>query len=252
MKVDILIASYAKDYEWCEYNLRSIVKFCRGFHSVTLLVPSKDVALFQRLEAKYSRQELPVLVKHYVVMPGAEFNHHQAMKCYADVFCPQAEYILHTDSDCLFTAPVCPDDYIVDGRPVLVMDRYSELARKQDGAVWWKEQTERALGYQVEFEFMRRHPAVHHREVYRRLREHVESRHLVPFTDYCLKQKNSALQGVSEFNCLGAIAYSYFRDAYEWVDLETSPQPDSKLWQGWTWHPQGIEPYRDQINRILS
>lgn len=254
-KVDILIASYARDYDWCEFNLRSIVKFATGFHGVTLLVPSHDAALFLKLEQKYTRPELPVLVKHYVVMPGKEFNHHQAMKCYADVFCPQADFILHTDSDCIFTAPVTPDDYFVDGKPVLLKRAYADIASsgsEHAGSIWWQAQTERALGFPCPYETMRRHPAVHPKWIYSWLRSHIERIHLTPFTDYVLKQKEAALQGFSEFNALGSFAHEFHENDYHWIDQQFEADPPKKLHQNWSWTQGGAASKKSEIERILA
>lgn len=255
MNVSILIASYARDYAWCEYNLKSIRKFAKGFHSVTLLVPSQDAALFLKLEQAYSTTELPVLIKHYVVMPGKEFNHHQAMKCYADVYCPQANFILHTDSDCIFTAPVTPGDYFVGDKPVLLKRSYADIIAKggeHAGSVWWQAQTERALGEPCPYETMRRHPAVHPKGLYKPHREHIERIHLTSFTDYVLKQKNTALQGYSEFNSLGSFALRYFPDMHHWIDQQFEPSPIQKLHQNWSWIQGGVDAKRHEIERILA
>jgi len=248
MKTDILIVSYAKDFQFCEYNIRSIYKFCKGFRHLVLLVPTTDVAMFGRL-MKYSTEELPLIIKTYLVYPGKGFNHHQIMKCYADVLCQDADFILHTDSDCMFTKPTTPSDYFVDGKPVLLMQKYEELEEK--GALHWKPQTERALGVSVDYEFMRRHPAVHYAITYSRLRNHIERTHATSFFNYVILQKNEALQGFSEFNALGAFAH-FSGMPYLWWNVSVTPPPDPHLIQFWSWDPKGVYGKKEQMDSILA
>lgn len=208
--------------------------------------------MFDGLAAKYRSDTLVIRAVDYLVYPNKGFNHHQAMKCYAEVFCPSADFILHTDSDCMFTAPVTPDDYFVNGKPALIKHSYENLRLLQDGAAHWQIPTERALGLKVTYEVMRRHPAVHPAFIYPELRKHIEGIHHTPFTDYVLKQQNTYPQGFSEFNALGAYALANYSEEYHWIDSEFEEQPTPKLHQFWSWHPKGISADVEKMEAILK
>ena len=46
MKIDIHICSYARDFRYLFYCLKSIVKFMTGFNKINLLIPNRDADLF--------------------------------------------------------------------------------------------------------------------------------------------------------------------------------------------------------------
>lgn len=247
MRTDILLVSYLKDLPWAEYCLRSIKKFSSGFGGVTLMVPRKDRAQFVSMVGRLKMNDF-VSIKDYVVKPGHEFNHHQVMKCYADVLCPNAAYILHVDSDCIFTEPFSPSDYMDDeGRPYLPVRRYYESAP----FYCWKKATETALGVSCPYETMARHPALHHESTYRRLRSRVELNHGVPFSEYVLGLGgNYPDLGFSEFNALGSFVIYADDGDYDVIHIdEGKVVPPNKLIQGHSWG--GVEAFRKQFDSIL-
>ena len=48
MKTNIHICSYARDFRYLFYGLRSIVKFMSGFNEITLLIPTRDIPIFMQ------------------------------------------------------------------------------------------------------------------------------------------------------------------------------------------------------------
>lgn len=209
MKVEILYVTFNRDLEWLKFSLRSILKYARGFSGVTIVVPTYDLDLFLQFE-KWSTPGLKIVVKNFLEYPGKGFVHHLAMKCYADVFCPNADLVLHMDPDCLFHGPVSPDDYIVDGKPVLVVEPYEVVKLYHEPRYYWRRITEEALKFDCKYETMCRHPAVHYKWLYPQMRSFMERVHTTPFLDFVLKQKNSFPQGFGEFNTLGSFAEAYF------------------------------------------
>ena len=266
MKVEIIYVTFRRDYDFLHYSMRSFRKYCKGFSGVKIVVPTQDVELFLEFERRYSTPECPVLVKNFLEYPGKGFVHHLAMQCCADVFCPKADLILHMDPDCLWSKPSTPNDYIVDGKPVLVIEPYSVIKEYFPGRYNWKAVTEMALGYETPYETMCRHPAIHWPITYRLTRKRVEEVHMTPFIDFVLKQQNSFPQGFGEFNTLGAVAVNY-GDHYHFVDcgparldrlaeLKAKPElkighPDENITQFWSYHlKSGI--YDKDIERILT
>lgn len=203
-----------------------------GFYETVVLVPEDEAAQFKaaikftlglRL-ATYKR--VPDKIRWHI--------HHQLMKCRADQICPEADFVLHDDSDCIFKNPVTPEDYFVGGKPVLLMEAYTRMKN-----VPWQKVTEDILKHPVTYEFMRRHPQVNPIGVYADVRSRVESLHRMPFDHFILSRKPDYVWGVSEHNLLGAFAFydSFWRNRYHWIDLAKEKAPEPKLIQFWSHSP---------------
>jgi Methyltransferase domain/Family of unknown function (DUF6492) len=232
MKTSILIVSYLKDLPWLHHCLRSIEKFARGFYETVVLVPEDEVRQF-RAQMPFT---LGTRLTTYKRVPEAIrwHIHAQTMKCYADEICPRTDFILHTDSDCIFSKPVTPQDYITNGKPVMLIEPYAGLP-----GCPWQPVTQSILKRDVEFEFMRRHPQVNPVGVYADLREHVCFLHEKSFDNYVLSLKPDYPWGVSEHNLIGAFAYydKRWTDKYRWIDISKEKRPADKLIQFWSYSP---------------
>lgn len=254
MKVGILYVTFARDVEWMRFSLESIRKYATGFSAVTIVVPTWDVDKFLQFE-RYSTPDCPVRIKNFLEYPGKGFVHHLAMKCYADVFMPEMDGVIHLDPDCLACAPVSPDEYFVDGKAVLVIEPYEVLKTVHPARFNWKRVTENALKFSCTHETMCRHPAAHHKEVYRGLRDYMESVHLTPFYDYVIKQKNGYPQEFAEFPTLGAYAMKFHADKYKFIDVGdrgSLAHPPSKIEQLWSYTGAHSRDNAAAIKRILA
>lgn len=239
-RVEIFIVSYAPDANWLRWNLRTIAKFAKGFKGVTIAVPETDVPLFLPLQS-----ECPFrLIGHAPARSPAEaFLRHEEIKLHADEYCPHADFILHTDSDCVFTGPVSPADYLREGKPEILIEDYSRVG----AGIMWKAGVELALGIKAQFETMRRHPAVHYRGLYAAVRQAIEAKHGMPFTQYLFSHPHNTPGEISEFNLLGSFALTSpaWREKYHWIDLgrEAKPSSSAKLLQFWSRGPiDGMQP----------
>lgn len=228
MRMDILIVSYLKDLPYLELNLRSIEKFCSGFGATIVLVPQEEAR-----ELSGPLSSFKVEVRHYKRNSPPSHWHlkHQAEKCHADRWCPSADLVLHTDSDCMFREPVTPEDYLVNEKPVMLYEAYSRLPKE----VPWKSVTEAALRQPVEFEFMRRHPQVNPVGVYPRLRVHIEKVQNQGFDQFVMSRNPGFPWGFTEHNIIGAFAYydPDFHEKYHWHDAAQGV-PHEKLIQFWS------------------
>ncbi len=230
MKTSLLIVSWLQDLCWLEYCLRSIEKFATGFHETVVLVPQQELEEFQ--DRLVSPPGIRIKTYHRVEDKAKWHLHHQAMKCHADAWCLTADFVLHIDSDCVFSAPVTPEDYFVDGKPVMLIEPYKNLVNNP-----WQIPTQNALKRTVEWETMRRHPQVNPIEVYLDLREHIHRLHNMTLESYILRQKADFPWGISEHNLIGAYAFESHRDAYHWIDVSKKSRPASKLIQFWSHSP---------------
>jgi hypothetical protein len=226
MKTQILIVTYAPDAPFLEYCLRSIQKYASGFEKTIVLAPVVDAKAIGPLCELYGAE----MRNDYRSAAPLGFLDHMAQKCFADRWCEGADFVLHTDSDCVFFAPVTPDDYFVDGKPVLVIEDYARL-----GPGNWKGPTETSMRLECKYETMRRHPAVHYRDLYPHLRRHIESAQTMGFRDYILTLKPDFPWGWSEFMALGQIAMlPEWRDAYHFIEVGKDEVPAPKLHQFWS------------------
>ncbi len=256
-KTEIVIVTYGKDLEWFEFCIRSIVKYATGFSGVTVIVPWDDLGSFLPYEDYKMKDGAPIRVKKYMDVPGKGMLMHEVMICSADLYCPHADFIMHMDSDCLFNSPVTPDDYIKNGKPDLLMVKYSAFPPGR-AEYRWQQNVVRALGLTVDmipFETMQRHPAVHVREIYSRVRIAIEIAHKCPFNQYVIEQENSWPQGFAEFPTLGAYARIAIPDRYNFIeitqpDIQPHPKTAHKVTQFWSHanrDPQQWQLYQTQL-----
>ncbi len=235
MKTDIFIVSVAKHFDWLEYCLRSIAKHATGFGCTTLLVPSDD---HQKAIGVANCFPGPISIRHGPEWPGKGMLWHMAQKMRADEWCKGADFILHLDSDCMFTEPVTPEDYFVDGKPVLMHASFDWLINTQQANLgMWKNNAERALGWTVTEETMRRHPAVHYRAVYLKARDCIEAHTRMGCDRFIESGHNDFPQQFAEFPTLGAVAWRHFWEHYSWRDQQREGFPPSKLVQFWSHAP---------------
>lgn len=242
MKTDILIVSCAKHFDWLRFALKSIDRFARGFRQCKVLIPENDHDKLQHLLGEFSGCfGIPIRIALFRDWTGKGFLRHEHIIMTADEW-TDADFILHTDSDCLFVEPFSPEDYFVDGKPVLMHARYEWLKNEvQANLDMWRVAVESAIGPPVEQETMRRHPAVHPRLVYAVAR-HLMVKHTgKPVDEYIQSCREEFPQTFAEHPTLGAVAWREMHDAYHWIDHEqlhktNTPWPAStnKLTQWWS------------------
>ena len=241
-KVSLFIVTYAKDFPYLEYCLRSIKKFATGFCGVTILVPTKDVPAL-RLLLKQTAME-GVNVKHGYEWKDKGMLWHMAQVCRADEWCPNADYIAHWDADCIFTAPVTPETFFKDGKPLLRYEPFESLAKRHPGIWNWKIAAENALPFNVADEFMRGHPEVYAPDTYKKTRQLIEEKHKVSFNEYVRSCKNAYPQTFAEHPTLGAVAATCFSDSYSLSDCSRQSNPDKSSYpvvQFWSHSPPDKE-----------
>jgi hypothetical protein len=228
VKSELFLVTYAKDYDFTSYTLRSIAKFSRGFAGITIVVPTHDEARFRSLAKKHDCN-----LRSYFESESKGFLHHQVCKCEADLWCPRdRDLIFHIDADCVFKEPFSPETFLRSGKPILVRERFDDF-KHYAARYSWKQCAEYALGVEMEWETMVRHPGVFWRDLYPRLRAHVEQRHHYPFTQYVLLQRNEFPQSFAEFPTLGGYALAFDKGRYSVITKVGTPCE-------W-WASQGVE-----------
>jgi hypothetical protein len=239
MNTEIFIVTHAKDFPWLVYCLRSIDKFARGFSAVSVVVPDEDVPSLRQLIADIGGTSgIPVFWQHGTQWPGKGHLWHLCQKMHADTWCPTADFICHLDADCVFTAPVTPDTFIQNGKPILQFERFATLIPRCAGVEKWKVAAERALPFPCPFETMRGHPETYIRRTYLLTRQLVEEKTGLAFDDYL--QSFDDHTNVCEFVTLGNVAMKIQPEMYCLVDNALKPNPDKSnfpVGQFWSFSP---------------
>ena len=225
-KVDILIRSYDKDFEWLKYCLKSIRKFCTGFNHVHIVVPMQDAHKLDFAEDE---------TVHGVQDKCEGYMAQQVTKLYADNFCT-ADFILHVDSDCVFFKQTKPENFFRHEKPVILYD--------ENVASPWPAISRITLGWHDSKEYMRRLPIIYPKWIYKAFRDWVKKNQKHDLETWICSQPRREF---SEFNTLGQWAYQLHNDAFTWLKPE-----DAEVFakQHWSWG--GIEDHRKQIEEILK
>lgn len=213
-KIDIFIKSYRNDFWLLYLCLKSITRNVTGYNNIVLLIPEEDKEVFDT-------RGLPErTIVHYVSDIKAKgWLWQQWLKLSAYKYC-FAPYIMFADSDCIFTYPINLTDFIADDKPEIL---YTDWEKVGDAKAW-KEPTEAFMKEQVPYEFMRRNCCIYHRST------------LVAIGEYApdLDKTIISADKFSEFNCMGAFAYKYERDKYNFVNTDDWTFVPAKAVQLWS------------------
>lgn len=206
-----LIASYRKDFEWLRANLRSLAKFADGFLPPAIVIPSEDVPC--ALEMLHGcRYELCIL-------DGPGFGRAQVAMMSGDIYCPGADYVYLSGSDCMAIRPFNPNEYWLHGKPLMLYNTWGHLSQHAAPCMFWKAGVEKALGGNSHGEFMRRLPICYPRGLYAGVRAAIEKRHRVSFFDYVVKAVNHE-RNFSESDVMGEWAWRNLKASYTWHCLD--------------------------------
>jgi hypothetical protein len=225
MRMEILMVTFAKDAPFAAYALQSIRRFCTGFGGVTVVVPNADVELFRKMDAPAG-----TVVKGFHEPEGKGMLAHMACKMEADIWCPQAHAILHLDADTIFWEDCTPDDFLVDGKPVLYREKFENF--KQHAARYsWKECARRATGIDPEWECMVRHPIIHLTPTYGLTRRLITNHVGMDWKQWWMQGNNSFPQSRAEFPTLGAVAIDHASDRYSFVDWSCAETGNNYIYE---------------------
>lgn len=225
MTTAIFIRSWKNDFGWLAYALRSIQKFARGFCEVIVVVPEGQDGPLRNLTAE-------TVITVHDGQPG--YLNQQWTKLQADLH-TKSDYVLHFDSDMIFTSPVTPEFFFKDGKPVWVITPWSAMGDDEKKA--WLHVLVKALREFPPYEYMRKCAVIVPRWLYAEFRAHMEKLHGIPLEAYIMNQPGHEF---SEFNCLGFYAWLYHRDKFHWHDTTIDGVPKWPFEQRWSW--SGLTP----------
>lgn len=198
--IDIFYKTYKQDKNWLEYSLRSLTKFVTGYNNIIILIPENEKRLFS--DINFPQNTIIYYVKEY----GTGYLYQQVCKIQAHKY-SYSDFILCSDSDLIFDHPINLQDFIADGKPEILYTSYDKVG----DAICWKEPTETFIKEPQEFEFMRRNALIYHRSTLEAIERYE------PNLEYIIMNS----QRFSEYNAIGAYAWKYEREKYNFVNTDT-------------------------------
>lgn len=234
VKVDIFIKSYHADFKWLDYCVKSIDKFVKNVNKIIIVIPKKDSRYFNiNLSPKFELHKKREVGKGYLFQQYVKLTAHH----YSD-----ADYIMFVDSDCIFLRETDLVDLVKDGKSRMLMTKYSEILELKDQCYVWKAPTEKVFNTEVEYEFMRSSFLIYKRSTL----QNFEKWFPYDLLTYIISQEH-----FSEYNVLGAFAYFFERDQYNFVDTQdwTDENPFGRQY----WSYSGLtNSEREEIESILK
>jgi len=214
MSTSIFIKTWISDLEWLRYCLSSIKKHAQGFDEIVVVSDASCYGLVRRLTQKNVKvYHTPDWDNGYIQQQWVKLN--------ADKY-TDSEYILFVDSDCVFKTEFNPESCFKDDKPILMKTRYAILGA--DGI--WQPITSQFVGWEVEYEYMRRLPWLYRRDSL------INFRTRFPQLENHLRTIQT--KEFSEFNALGAYIDKYEQHKYFITDTEQW-MPESVAQQFWSW-----------------
>ena len=220
MKTSIVTVTYDKDLEFLKYNLKSIQKFCKGYHDNVVIIDDHENDCVE------TQRYLDSVGQKYFVNKDAKYIkkgyvRQQYMKLLSDLYVSQdTDYICHIDADSIFKTEHSPNRFFRNNKPILIKNNYSKLVKaftkrgeNTDGILKWKETTSEILNWDVEYEFMFRMPLVYPKNLTKLVREYIEE-----INNSSLLDTLKDIPIMSEYNVLGAYAHQFTPQDFFWID----------------------------------
>lgn len=236
----IFIKSYHKDYRLLYYALKSIPLNVKGNYDVLLMLDNGHEL------PDHFKEVLNNVRVVYVEREGKGYLFQQHCKISAHKY-TNSEYIMFSDSDCIFDHEINVDDFIADGKPEILYTDYSKV----DGAIIWKKPTEDFMKESVQYEFMRRNNCIYHKSTLESIWNYE------PNLKYIILNS----ERFSEFNVLGAYAFKFENDKYNFVNTDNWSYVPPKGVQLWGWaekdntnetHAYEYARTLDTINKVFN
>ncbi len=166
---------------------------------------------------------------------GTGYTYQQIVKMNADKY-TTSDYVVHLDSDCIFTKPVTPQDLMVDEKPLWLMTPFAEILPTDKNLEAHFESIKAFSGIAPTMEYMRRHSQMIPRWAYGCFRDYVQQKHGQSFETWALSQP---FRGVTEFNFIGQFLHREFPNFIHFHDTRFGI-PECYVDQRWSW--AGITP----------
>lgn len=214
--IDVFIKSYKKDFWLLQLSLQTISKNVSGYNNIILLIPEDEKHDF---DTRWLPERTLIHYVHEYGQEGSGWFFQQWLKMSAHRY-SHADYIMYSDSDCLFDHPINLQDFVADGKPEILYTSWDKVGQ----ASVWRKPTEAFMKEPVEFERMRRNCLIYHRST------------LVWIEEYApdLEKMIMGSEHFSEFNCISSFAWKYQKDKYTWINTDDWTYVPAKALQVWS------------------
>lgn len=238
--IDLFIKTYAQDFKLLDYSLQSIIKNVTGYSYIVILVPEKDFKLFRQTVT-----HIPVNTAIWVI-PEIYSNGYlfqQVCKLKAHKY-SHADYILFSDSDCIYDHSINLQDFVADDKPEILYTSYD----KADGAIIWQKPTEAFIEDSMPWELMRRNCLIYHRSTLANVEYFAKSLHGKSIEEYVMNSGS-----FSEFNAIGAYAFLHEPGKYNFVNTDNWEYTKPKAIQLWSYGTKdGDETHKREYQRSID
>lgn len=232
MSIDIFYKTYHQDKKWLEYSLRSLSKFVTGYNNIVILIPIRDKRYFEGINFP----ERTII--HFVNEYGDGYLYQQVCKIQGHKY-SDADYILFSDSDCIFDHPINLQDFIADGKPEILYTHYDKVG----GGIIWKQPTEDFIKAPVEYEMMRRNCLIYHTSTLKAIAEYEPN----------LEHIIMSSVRFSEFNAMSVYAWTYEKDSYTFINTDEWEYTPPKATQLWSKCNEGnTEDHKKEYKRAIE
>lgn len=237
--ITIFIKSYHKDYKLLYYALKSIQLNVKGNYDVLLMLdkghdlPDHFKDVLNNVRVVYVEREK----SGYLFQQWCKISSHKFTN---------SEYIMFSDSDCIFDHEINVDEFIADGKPEILYTDYEKVG----DAICWKQPTEAFIKEPMQYEMMRRNCLIYHRSTLEAIEQYEPNlKHII---------LNS--ERFSEFNAMSAYAWKYEKEKYNFVNTDNWQYTEPKgvqLWSladkdGNTTHQQEYQRSLNTINKVFG
>lgn len=210
MSVALIVRSYANDFCWLNWSVRSMRLRLSGVDERVLITPQGHIPCEETLSYFDKHiQTIEVNPDGYVSQQLDKLRAWQYTDC---------DYLLYTDSDVMFREPWDARSRIVDGKCLLYRSLYSDIPQ---WAWHWRDDVERYLAIRGDWEYMRAMPIMHCRECPEQM--------LQRFPDLIPRAERITDRAFSEFNLMGVFAEYFLPERYVFDDA-CPPQPCQVYW----------------------
>lgn len=249
--IDIFIRSYPGDFEWLGYCLKSIKKYCTGFRQIILTVTEDNIEKARNSEFLDLSDVSLMPCKKYLIQDYVGQMITKSM-------CPNfsdADIFFHIDSDSMFYYPFDLKNILKDNKIRYYYNLYEDVKISP-----WRSITENIMKQSIEYEFMRKAPMSFYKETYINLQKFFLEKHKKEIDKWIedrhknYNKKETAIGHnvfYSEFNALGAYAFYYQNEKYNFIEAWKEEAPIDILKVYWSWGGLTKE-IRKQIEQILS
>jgi len=256
MKTDLFIKTCRKDLPWLKYCLISIEKYAEDFRRTVIVIEEKDRIYLETLLTDLKLKKvyevrttnMPHTDKDYP--HGIGYQWQMAVKLswtdYTD-----ADVIIITDSDTIFTSTVNPDTWKSDGKWLWIRRTVADATDPNNGYPFGSA-VEAFLGHEVKYDYMCCQCFALTREATIMFQQYMQTKYNMTPYEYLLSDNGISF---SEFVTLGAFIDSemyysgyVFRHPSEWPNYK--PFPTEQYWS-WASEEDRNKTFKD-IEKILN